>query len=115
MIVSAGTDFELFVEKGKFRKDLYYRLNVLRIEIPPLRDRKEDIPLLMDFFTDKFCRESGKSHYELSDEIKNRFCSYLWPGNVKELENLVNKTIMLGDEQSIINKLNNKYKFQDII
>lgn len=114
MIVSAGTDLELFVEKGKFRKDLYYRLNVLRIDIPPLRDRKEDIPLLMDFFTDKFCRESGKSHYELSDEIKNRFCSYLWPGNVKELENLVNKTIMLGDKQNIINKLNNKYKFQDI-
>ncbi len=116
MIVSARTGLELFVEKGRFRKELYYRLNVLRLDIPPLRDRKEDIPLLIDFFTDKFCREFGKSHYELSDEIKNRFCNYLWPGNVRELENFVNKIIMLGDEQSIINtlNLNNKYKFQDI-
>ncbi|MCJ7618245.1 MAG: sigma 54-interacting transcriptional regulator [Desulfobacterales bacterium] len=116
MIVSARTDLESFVEKGKFRKELYYRLNVLRLDIPPLRERKEDIPLLTDFFADKFCREFGKSHYELSDEIKNRFCNYLWPGNVKELEKFVNKIIMLGDEQSIINKLNlnNKYKFQDI-
>jgi len=116
MIVSARTDLELFVEKGKFLKELYYRLNVLRLDIPPLRERKEDIPLLIDFFADKFCREFGKSHYELSDEIKDRFCNYLWPGNVKELENFVNKIIKLGDEQSIINKLNlnNKYKFQDL-
>ena len=98
MIVCSGTDLSQLVEQDRFRKDLYYRLNVIRLNLPPLRRRKDDIPLLFDYFVDKFCLEFGKSRHELSDSIKNRFLSYHWPGNIREMENLVKRIVALGYE-----------------
>lgn len=118
IIAAADVDLGVLVETKKFRKDLYFRLNVISIEIPPLRDRKEDIPLLAVFFNDKFCWEFGKSHYELSTKTKNMFSLYNWPGNVRELKNVVKSSVLLGDEESIINKLcqnSPKHEFMDFI
>jgi DNA-binding NtrC family response regulator len=101
IVASATTDFDLLVKKNKFRKDLYYRLNVFRINIPPLRRRIDDISQLSDFFTDKYCIEFSKSHYELSEKTKAVFCNYHWPGNVSELEGLIRRAVLQGDEKSI--------------
>ena len=104
-IFSNSRDLESLVAGGQFRKDLYYRLNVIKLEIPPLRERMEDIPQLADFFTDRFCIQLGKSHYELSAKTKNIFSSYFWPGNVRELENLVREIVARGEEDSQVEKL----------
>lgn len=110
VIASTSEDLEMLVEKGKFRKDLYYRLNVFIIGIPPLRNRMADIPLITDFFTDKFCTAFGKSHYELSSDTKSVFFDYHWPGNVRELENLVKSIVVLGEEENILDNLCGKNK-----
>ncbi|UCF90817.1 MAG: sigma-54-dependent Fis family transcriptional regulator [Desulfobacterales bacterium] len=114
LVVSSRTSLDMLVHKGHFRKDLFYRLNVFRIEIPPLRHRIEDIPTLADFVADKFCMDLGKSHYEISDRTKDVFCSYAWPGNVRELEDLVRAMILQGDEDAILERLilNRKSQFQ---
>ena len=105
VIAAAHSDIEQLVESGKLRKDLYFRLNVINIDIPPLRHRTEDIPLLAAFFNDKFCGEFGKSHYELSRKTMQMFNHYHWPGNVKELKNVVKRVVLTGSENSIVDKL----------
>jgi DNA-binding NtrC family response regulator len=78
------------VEQGKFRRDLYYRLNVVKLLLPPLRDRREDIPLLAAHFLDRIGREYGKS-FRLSAEALAMICEYPWPGNVRELSNAMER------------------------
>ena len=116
IIASTRADLDHMVKKGYLRKDLYYRLNVFRIEIPPLRELVEDIPLLTDFFTDKFCRKFSKSHFELSEKTKRKFCRYDWPGNIRELENLVKKIVESGTENIALNNLigDKKHRLQDL-
>jgi DNA-binding NtrC family response regulator len=118
IIASTTANLELLVEYGKFRKDLYYRLNVFPISIPPLRCRTDDIFPLSDFFTDKYCMEFGKTHYKLSQNIKSAFCQYHWPGNVSELEGLVKRAILRGDEENILEnvsmKINDSKGTQDL-
>ena len=92
------------MEKRKFRKDLFYRLNVIRIDIPPLRNRIQDIPLLAVFFNDMFCGNIGRSHFNLSQKTKNILSSYHWPENVRELENVVRHSVLIGNEESMLNK-----------
>jgi len=104
IIASASADLGLLVEKGEFRKDLFYRLNVIRIDIPPLRNRIQDIPLLAVFFNDKFCGDLGKSHFNLSKKTKNILSCYHWPENVRELENVVRHSVLMGNEESMLNK-----------
>ena len=104
IIASASADLGLLVEKGEFRKDLFYRLNVIRIDIPPLRNRIQDIPLLAVFFNDMFCGELGRSHFNLSKKTKNILSCYHWPENVRELENVVRHSVLTGDENSVLNK-----------
>jgi DNA-binding NtrC family response regulator len=113
IIASTSNDVESLVDKGVFLKNLYYRLNVIDIKIPPLRHRLEDIPFLADFFADKYCAELGKSHFRLSRKIKNTFFSYHWPGNVLELENLVKGAVALGNEDSIISQLDMQNKINE--
>jgi len=118
IIAATDSDLGSQVETGEFRKDLYYRLNVISIEIPPLRNRIEDIPLLSAFFNDKFCWEFGKSHYEISKKTKNIFSRYHWPENVRELKNVIKSSVLLGNEEGIVNKLclyNPKHKLMDFI
>jgi DNA-binding NtrC family response regulator len=102
-IASTSADLSRLVEKGEFRKDIFYRLNVIRINIPPLRTRIQDIPLLAIFFNDKFCEDFGKSHYDLSEKTKNILMRYHWPGNVRQLENMVKHSVLLGNEFSMFN------------
>ena len=110
LIVSNSTPLGLLAKQGEFRTDLYYRLNGFSVNIPPLRKRIADIPLLTDFFTDKFCIESGKSHFELSAETKDIFCRYLWPGNLEELKDVIRKIVLYDNEKVIRSKLTAKIK-----
>jgi transcriptional regulator with GAF, ATPase, and Fis domain len=87
--IIAGTkrDLKQMVADGKFREDLFYRLNVLPVVLPPLRERREDIPVLMEHFLQKYFRRSGENQPQISDAVRQAFMRYSWPGNVRELEN----------------------------
>jgi DNA-binding NtrC family response regulator len=113
IIASTSNDVESLVDKGVFLKNLFYRLNVISIKMPPLRNRLEDIPFLADFFADKYCVELGKNRYRLSRKTKNIFFSYGWPGNVLELENLVKGAVALGNEDSILSQLDTQDKINE--
>lgn len=95
--VLAATNFDLWkkVKQGEFRRDLFYRLNVVHIRTAPLRERMEDIPILVDHFLNKYCSLLRREPMELSKGTLERFYSYPWPGNVRELENLVKRAIVL--------------------
>jgi two-component system response regulator AtoC len=84
------------VEKGKFREDLYYRLNVIHIHMPPLRDRKEDIPLLVEHFLTKYRYAAGAMPTTITDAALKKLCDYNWPGNVRELENAIERAVVLS-------------------
>ena len=101
-IVSA-TNHDLLeqVEKGEFRKDLYYRLEVVGIHVPPLRQRKEDIPLLVEYFLDIFCNKHGKERMELTPEALAVLMRYSFPGNVRQLRNLMERLIVLAGKSEI--------------
>jgi len=105
IIASTNTDLDLLVEGGKFRKDLYYRLKIFFTKIPSLRERTEDIPLLTDYFADKFCMEFSKGYYELSKSTKTIFSRYYWPENVRELKNVVKSSVLLDNEDRIADYL----------
>jgi two-component system NtrC family response regulator len=84
------------VAEGLFREDLFYRLNVIHIEIPPLRERKEDIRLLVQHFIDKYRQDEGKEKIELAPETWKALYNYPWPGNVRELENVIERAVVLN-------------------
>jgi len=105
IIAATCSDLNARVEAGKFRKDIFYRLNVINVEIPPLRNRVQDILLLAVFFNDRFCGELGRSHYNISRKIKKILGRYSWPGNVRELKNLIKASVLLGAEESMVKKL----------
>ena len=89
------------IESGSFREDLYYRLNVVPIHIPPLRERVEDLPMLVDYFLSRFCRENGKQTMSLSDSALNNLRRRDWLGNVRELRNLMERMVILCPNQTI--------------
>lgn len=95
VIAATSRDLEGLLEAGLFREDLYYRLNVVPIFIPPLRDRREDIPSLAAHFVRKFCEESGKQ-VRFTDEAVVALTYYSWPGNVRELENIIERTVVMS-------------------
>jgi Nif-specific regulatory protein len=96
ILAATNKDIEALVEKGEFRGDLYYRLNVLPIYIPPLRQRTEDIPELANFFLEKFKRETKKQFDGFSNEAVEAMLSYSWPGNIRELENCIERACVIG-------------------
>jgi len=101
VISATNKDLRREVEKGIFRQDLFYRLNVFPIYLPPLRERKEDIPLLAHFFLDKFCKKAGKDIRRIpSDEMK-KLMTYHWPGNVRELEHFIERAVVLSGGQRV--------------
>jgi DNA-binding NtrC family response regulator len=101
-IVSAcNLDLEHLVEQGRFRQDLYYRLNVIRIELPPLRERSEDIPLLAEHFLHKFAPQTKREIDSIDHEALAALMNYRWPGNVRELEHTIERAVLLGKETSI--------------
>jgi two-component system response regulator AtoC len=96
VIAASNRNLETAVSEGKFRADLFYRLNVVTISLPPLRERREEIPFLTDFFFERYAREYGKDAKPLSAELREILLAYDWPGNIRELENLVKRLIVLG-------------------
>jgi transcriptional regulator with PAS, ATPase and Fis domain len=98
VIAATNKNLEKAVVSGTFREDLFYRLNVVNITMPSLRERKDDIPVLAEFFLHKYCNIYNKDYSPLSEVVMERFMSYLWPGNVRELENIVKRIIVLGGE-----------------
>lgn len=102
IIAATHQDLEKAVEEKKFREDLYYRLNVIPIVMPPLRDRVFDIPLLSRHFLEKFNRQKRKRVTGFSVETMNILCKYSWPGNVRELENLIERLVILKGEGTIL-------------
>ena len=116
MIVASNNLLEPRVKQGKFRGDLFYRLNVISIVVPPLRDRIDDIPMLTDFFADQLCMELGVSHIEVSKKYKDIFCSYHWPGNVRELQSMTRRAILHGDPDSVMLNLSRQFSLtKDLI
>ncbi len=102
VIAASNTDLKKSVEKGQFREDLFYRLSVFPITIPPLRDRREDIPDLADYFVKKYCAEMKKPKKRMSHEAVSLLDKYHWPGNVRELENTIERAIILCEGKKIL-------------
>ena len=96
ILATTNRDLQKEVEEGNFREDLYYRLNVIEIDIPPLRDRKEDIPSLVTSFIERFNGENGKEVEAISDEALELLVQYDWPGNVRELENYLERAVVVS-------------------
>jgi DNA-binding NtrC family response regulator len=96
IIAATNVDLKQQVHDGKFREDLYYRLNVITIDLPPLRQRKEDIPLLASFFLEKYSKENERSSRRLTPETLRPLMAYAWPGNVRELENVIERAVVLS-------------------
>ena len=101
IIAATNVDLKQLVDESRFREDLYYRLNVINIQLPPLRERKEDIPALVEFFTKKYCEENLKPPYRFSSEAMKVLMDYYWPGNVRELENVVERAVVLSQDEII--------------
>jgi two-component system nitrogen regulation response regulator NtrX len=89
------------MEEGRFRQDLFYRLNVIPLEIPPLRDRKEDIPLLVARFIAEFCQKEGKDLKKISPDALEMLMEHNWPGNVRELKNIIERLIIMTSSDLI--------------
>jgi two-component system, NtrC family, response regulator AtoC len=103
------------VQKGIFRKDLYYRLNVMQIDVPPLRKRREDIPLLVHYFQNRYCFEYKKELRPIPDNVQRLLFSYSWPGNIRELENMIRRAIAVSDWEFVVEELNRKEREPELI
>lgn len=101
IIAATNRDLEKMVEKGEFREDLLYRLKVIPIHLPPLRERKDDIPLLVDYFIDKYCKEINKAKLSMDKDTLDILRNYDFPGNIRELENLIERLIILSSDKRI--------------
>jgi DNA-binding NtrC family response regulator len=105
-VLAATNKFlEQAVAQGAFREDLFYRLNVVTIHIPPLRERREEIPLFLEYFLEKYSEFYGKTPAPFSDYAITRMMDYTWPGNIRELENLVKRYVIVGNESQIIREI----------
>jgi DNA-binding NtrC family response regulator len=105
IIAATNVDLKKQVDEGKFREDLYYRLNVICVELPPLRGRREDIPLLTQHFLEKFAKENGKNVLNIAPEAMRALMDYGWPGNVRELENVMERAVVLAPGASVTTEL----------
>jgi formate hydrogenlyase transcriptional activator len=99
VIVATNRDLPVAIAAGTFREDLFYRLNVFPIEIPPLRGRREDITLLVQYFIARYAREAGKNIRTVSKETLDLFQSYPWPGNIRELRNVIERSVIVCDTE----------------
>jgi transcriptional regulator with PAS, ATPase and Fis domain len=101
IVAATNCDLRQMVEDGRFREDLYYRLHVINVYLPPLRERKEDIPLLAQHFLEKYGQENNRPAMELAAEALDLLMDYNWPGNVRELENVIERAVVLGSGHRI--------------
>jgi two-component system response regulator AtoC len=101
IVAATNRNLEQAVAQGQFREDLFFRLNVVSIKMPPLRERREEVPLLCDYFLKKYSVHYNKPYAQLSQDTMRLLMDYDWPGNVRELENLIKRTVVLGSEAGI--------------
>lgn len=114
IIAATNKMLEKEVSAGRFREDLFYRLKVVTVDLPPLRDRKEDIPTLADFFIKKYNNEFGKRVKGISDGSKKALVEYLWPGNIRQLESVIERAVLMCDKDIInINDIKSELKLPD--
>ncbi|MCA9404861.1 MAG: sigma-54-dependent Fis family transcriptional regulator, partial [Candidatus Omnitrophica bacterium] len=114
IIVATNQQLTKLVDEGEFREDLYYRINVIAIQMPPLRDRRDDIKPLADYFLDMFSRANNKMVKEMSDEVLALFKSYSWPGNIRELENAIEGAVIMAKGDVIqLSDIPNSTKFEE--
>ena len=111
VIAATNKDLDVLIKEKKFREDLYYRLNVIPIYLPPLRERKEDIEILAKEFLDKYNKKLNKNVLGFSYEVMNFFMSYSWPGNIRELENIVEYAVNMSDDIIDIDDIPEKYSY----
>jgi DNA-binding NtrC family response regulator len=95
VVAATNRDLKTEVEEGRFREDLYYRLNVISVTAPPLRARREDIPLLVDHFLGVYCRKNGRTRLRVPSEVMSKLIDHTWPGNVRELQNVIERAAVL--------------------
>ena len=114
VLVAINKNIEEAVAEGQFREDLYYRLNVVNITIPPLRERKEEIPALAEYFLNKFAKKYKKGAKPLSDSLMRALLAHNWPGNVRELQNVIQRYLLLGHEGEILRGLGIEIKEDDV-
>src|SRR5262249_34708076 len=95
VIAATNRDLQATIEAGTFRSDLFYRLNVFPIRVPPLRERADDIPLLVEYFIDRYARKAGKTIRRVNTRTLDRLQAYPWPGNVRELQNVIERSVIV--------------------
>jgi transcriptional regulator with GAF, ATPase, and Fis domain len=100
VIAATNRDLESAVADGAFRSDLYYRLNVFPIEIPPLRERREDIPLLVEYFIDRYARKMGRTIRRMNKRSLELLQAYPWPGNIRELQNVIERSVIVCESEN---------------
>jgi transcriptional regulator with PAS, ATPase and Fis domain len=101
IVAATGRDLRSEIRAGRFRQDLFYRLNVIPIQLPPLRERREDIPLLVDYFLEKYNREANRQVTRVPREVLDALLAYSWPGNVRELENCIERAVVMSPDDTI--------------
>ena len=105
VVAATNRDLEVMLQHGEFREDLYYRLKVIEVTVPPLRERRAEIPQLTQFFIDRYARRYNRPQRQLSDELQHLFQTYEWPGNIRELENMIKRIVILQDEQLVVREM----------
>jgi transcriptional regulator with GAF, ATPase, and Fis domain len=101
VVAATNRDLQAAIAEGKFRDDLFYRLNVFPIEVPPLRERREDIPLLVEYFVDRYTTQAGKKITGISKKSMELLQSYGWPGNIRELQNVIERSVIISDSENL--------------
>jgi DNA-binding NtrC family response regulator len=105
VVAATNRDLELMLSNGEFREDLYYRLKVIEVTVPPLRERRSEIAHLTEYFMDRYARRYNRQARELTGELQQLFQTYEWPGNIRELENMIKRIVILQDEQLVIREM----------
>jgi DNA-binding NtrC family response regulator len=101
IVAASNVELLTLVREGRFREDLFHRLNVIHLQVPPLRDRREDVPLLLAHFLERYCHENGKTLRQFTPAAMKLMMDYDWPGNVRELENVVERAVVLSTQERV--------------
>jgi DNA-binding NtrC family response regulator len=105
VVAATNRDLEKMMLSGDFREDLYYRLKVIELTVPSLRERRDEIPTLTDFFVARYGRKYNRPARPISDELRQMFLQYDWPGNIRELENMIKRIVILQDEHLVVREI----------
>ncbi len=105
IVAATNRDLEKMMTSGDFREDLYYRLKVIELTVPALRERRDEVPTLTDFFVARYARKYNRPARPISDQLRQLFLQYVWPGNIRELENMIKRIVILQDEQLVVREI----------